>query len=95
MTKKSFFQKNHRDLLSLFRSSHPTCSAKKGVLKKFENFKGKHLCWSLFLMIGLQLYLKKTLTLVFSCEICENFKNVCERLLLFVSPQNTIANGSE
>ena len=41
---------NHRDLLGLFRSSHRRCSVKKGVLKKFANFTGKHLCWSLFLI---------------------------------------------
>ena len=32
------------------------CSVKKVVLKKFANFTGKHLCWSFFLIIGLQLY---------------------------------------
>ena len=41
---------NHRDLLDLFRSSHQRCSVKKGVLKTFANFTGKHLCWSLFLI---------------------------------------------
>ena len=29
------------------RSSHRKCSVKKGVLKNFSNFTGKHLCWSL------------------------------------------------
>ena len=32
---------NHRDLLGFFRSSHRKCSVKKGVLRKFGNFKGK------------------------------------------------------
>ena len=41
---------NHKDLLDLFRSSHQRCSVKKGVLKTFANFTGKHLCWSLFLI---------------------------------------------
>ena len=41
---------NHRDLLDLFRRSHQRCSVKKGVLKTFANFTGKHLCWSLFLI---------------------------------------------
>ena len=31
-----------------FRSSHWRCSAKKGVLKNFAKFTGKHLCESLF-----------------------------------------------
>ena len=49
---------------------------KKPVLKNFAIFKGKHLCWSLFLikLQGLQLYLKDTPTQVFSCEYCEIFK---------------------
>ena len=34
---------------SIIRSSH-RCSLKKGILKDFANFKGKHLCWSLFLI---------------------------------------------
>ena len=32
-----------------FRSSHQKCSIKKGVLKNFAKFTGKHLCQSLFL----------------------------------------------
>ena len=31
-----------------FRNSHRTCSTKKGVLKNFTKFTGKHLCQSLF-----------------------------------------------
>ena len=41
-------------------SSHRRCSVKKGVLKNFANFKGKHLCWSLFL-IKLQAFRSATL----------------------------------
>ena len=37
------------------RSNHRRCSVKKGVLEKFTNFTGKHLCWSHFL-IKLQAY---------------------------------------
>ena len=33
------------------RSSHRRYSVKKGVLKSFANFTGKHLYWSLFLII--------------------------------------------
>ena len=29
------------------RISHPEVSCKKGVLKNFAKFTGKHLCWSL------------------------------------------------
>ena len=42
------------------------------VLENFANFTGKHLCWS-----HLQLYLKETLAQMFSCEICDIFKNTC------------------
>ena len=44
----------------LYKSTLRRCSVKKGVLKKFANFIGKHLCWSLFLIkllaLGLQRY---------------------------------------
>ena len=33
---------------SVFRSSHQKCSVKKGVLRNFAKFTGKHLCQSLF-----------------------------------------------
>ena len=39
---------------------------KKGVLKNFTKFTGKHLC---------QIIKKETLAQVFSCEFCEIFKN--------------------
>ena len=32
----------------IFRSSHLRCSVKKGVLRNFAKFKGKHLYQSLF-----------------------------------------------
>ena len=53
------------------RSSHRICSVKKGILKNFANFTGTNMCWSFFL-IKLQ-----APTQVFSCEICEIFKNTC------------------
>ena len=53
---------------------------KMGVLKSFANFTEKHLCWSLFLKNlqaeGLQLYLKKCLTQVFSCEVSKIFAKI-------------------
>ena len=41
-----------------FKSSHWMCSVRKGVLRNFAKFKGKHLCHSIFLnkVAGLQLY---------------------------------------
>ena len=40
------------------RSSHRRCSVRKGVLRNFAKFTGKHLCQSLFFnkVAGLQLY---------------------------------------
>ena len=54
-----------------FRSSHRRCSVRKGILRNFTKFTGKHLGQSLF----------------FSCEFCEISKNTflqntSERLLL-------------
>ena len=53
---------------------------KKGVLKNFAKFTGKHLCQSLFFIkvAGMKpatLFKKETLAQVFSCEFCEIFKN--------------------
>ena len=42
------------------RSSRPAVFCKKGVIRNFAKFTGKHLCQSLFLMAQ-----------VFSCEFCE------------------------
>ena len=55
------------------------CSIKEGGLKNFTNFRGLHLCWSLFL-IKLQALrpstlLNKTPTQVFFCEKFEILKN--------------------
>ena len=38
-------------------------------------------------------FIKDTPTLMLSYKICEIFKNICERLLPFVSPQNAITNS--
>ena len=47
-------------LTSIFTSSHQRCSIKEAVLNNFAIFRGKHLCWILFLIklqpSGLQFY---------------------------------------
>ena len=50
------------------RSNHRMFSIKKGVLKNFAKFPGKHrpLTWNFIK--------KETPTQVFSCGLCENFK---------------------
>ena len=61
----------HMSMNSPNRSSHCRCSIKKGVLKTFAKFTGKHLCWSLFLTKFIK---KETLAQLFSCKFCENSK---------------------
>ena len=45
-------------LITKTRSSHRRCSIRKGVLKNFAKFTGKHLCQSLFFnkVAGLRLW---------------------------------------
>ena len=49
--------KTSKRLMANFRNSHERCSIKKGVLRNFAKFTGKHLCQSLFLnkVAGLRL----------------------------------------
>ena len=55
------------------------CSIRKGVLRNFAKFTGKHLCQSLFFnkVAGLACSFMKqeTLTQVFSCDFCQISKN--------------------
>ena len=53
------------------RSSHQSCSIKKGVPRNFTKFTGKHLCQSLFFNKFANFIKKETLGQVFSCEFCE------------------------
>ena len=64
-----------------FRSTLGKCSTKKGALKNFAVFTGKHMCWSLFLLRFNKLYQKETPTQVFSCEYFEIFKAYFEEHL--------------
>ena len=60
------------------RSSHRMCSVRKGVLRNFSTFTGKHLCQGPFFnKVRPQpaTLLKKRLAQVFSCEFWEIFKN--------------------
>ena len=63
----------------LYWSSRSQVFFKIAVLKNFSSFTGKHLCRSFHLITlqtwSLQFYRKETPTQVFSCKICENFKN--------------------
>ena len=59
------------------RSSLPEVFCKKGVLRNFATFTGKHLCHGLYFnkVVGLYFIKKETLAQVFSCKICE-FSNI-------------------
>ena len=49
--KKQFSEMKRKEKiqnLANFRSSHQRCSIKKGILRNFTKFTGKHLCQSLF-----------------------------------------------
>ena len=63
---------NKRVLSYICRSSRPKVFRKKGVLRNFTKFTGKHLCQSLFFN---KLIKKETLAQVFFCEFCEISKN--------------------
>ena len=53
----------------IIRSSRLEMLCKKGVLKNFTKFTGKHLYWRHFIK-------KEILSQVFSCELCKIFKNI-------------------
>ena len=53
-----------------YRSSRPEVFCKKGVLRNFSKFTGKHLCQRLFF------FKKESLAQVFSCEFCQISKNI-------------------
>ena len=65
-------------MLIIFRSIHRRCFVKKCVRKKFANFIGKHLCWSLF-------WSSSTGVFVWNLQNFQEhlFWRICEWLLLY------------
>ena len=61
----------------MIRSGHRRCSLRKGVLRSFAKFTGKHLCQRLFLIKfqACNFIKKESLAQVFSYEFCEISKN--------------------
>ena len=57
------------NIVIYFRSSRPEMFWKKGILRDFAKFTGKHLCQGLFLD-------KDILTQMFFVEFCEIYKNI-------------------
>ena len=62
----------------VFTNSHSQMFFKIGVLKNFAIFRGKTLCWSLFLInvAGHPATLNETPTQAFSCGYCKIFQNI-------------------
>ena len=68
-----------------FKSSHQRCSIRKGILRYFAKFTGKHLCQSLFFnkvalnkvagSLACNFIKKEALAQVLSCEFSEISKN--------------------
>ena len=70
--KNSVTHVSHKCTSNLGTSSRG-CFFKNTFLKILQNFKGKHLCWSLFFnKVALK---KETPTQVFSCKFCKYFNN--------------------
>ena len=68
-------------LFFFFRSSLPEVVCKEGVPRNFVKLTGKHLCQSLVFWYCCRPQIwnfieKETLAHVFSCEFCENSKNI-------------------
>ena len=57
------------------RSHRPEVFCKKGALRNFTKFIGKHLCKSLFFNKVCNFIKKEILAQVFSCEFCEISKS--------------------
>ena len=78
-----------------FRSSCPDVVCKKVNPRNFAKFTEKHLCQSLFFNTdagwGKQLYLKKAMAQVLSCEFCEISMNTFS----YGIPQMAAKNTSE
>ena len=67
-------------MVTLLKSTRPEVFYKKGDLKYFAKFIGKHLCRSLFLhkvsdLRPVNFIKPETPIQLFSCEFCEIFKN--------------------
>ena len=67
---------NENTHLGIFRSSHRRCPVRKGVLRNFATFIGKHLCQSPLLHSSVCSFIKKeNRSQVFPCEFCEVSRN--------------------
>ena len=85
---KRIFFGRWEHLRDQFRSSRPKLFCKKGVLRNFAKFTGKHLCQSLFFnkVAGLRLWHSDF------CEICKN--TFFHRTPLVAAPANLPKGGN-
>ena len=87
-----------RNVQTTNRSNHRRCFVRKGVLRNFAKFTGKHLCQSLFFNKASgprpATLLKGTLAQVFSCEFYKISKRTffTEHLREYASVQNSDNN---
>ena len=88
--KKEDAREGYTETANGYRNRQRRCSIKKGVHKKFAIFTGKHMCWSLFLIMRPQ-------RRCFSVNIAKFLRaailrSICERLLLdiIVNRENTV-----
>ena len=66
--------------IEVFRSSHRRCSVRKGVLRNFAKFTGKHLCQGFLFnkvagLVAKQLYWNRTSAWVFRCKFAAYFED--------------------
>ena len=84
---------NHRDLLALFRSSHRSCSVKK--VFKILQISQENICAGVSFRPVTLLKRDWCFPVKFAKFLRTSiFENNCERPLVFVLPQNTMANSS-
>ena len=70
-----WFEMGWADAVGILWSCRSEVFCKKGVLKNFAKFTGKHLCQSLFFNKFLGFMKEETLVQEFSCEFCEISEN--------------------
>ena len=73
------------------------CSLKKGVVKSFIKFTGKHLHQSLFFNNAAgqacNFAKKETLAQVYSCKFCEIFKSTCFKKHIWATASTYVLIG--
>ena len=85
------------DFAESIRNSHQRYFVRKGALRNFAKFTGKHFCQSLFfnkVAVFCNFIKKETLAQVFSCEFCEISKDTSFTELLWATASRVCNNIS-